>query len=81
MDTDAPECSEDTEARVEDMTLEEKLKVLKKYNPMDKYYEGAFIDSQDTVTNWCLAQVIAIDGKDLNIHFDGWPHKWDEVST
>ena len=42
------------EIKVEDMTLDKKLEVLKKHNYYDNYNEGRFIDAQDTVNTWCL---------------------------
>ena len=33
----------------------------------------------DTVNQWCLAEVVGIDQRTLNIHFDGWSPKWDCV--
>ncbi len=66
--------------RIEDMTLEKKLEVLKKYNPMEYYDENRYIDAQDSVNQWCLAQIVQVDNKNLNIHFDGWSNRWDVVS-
>jgi hypothetical protein len=62
------------------MPLEKKLEILRKYNPTDYYEEGRFIDAQDTVNSWCLAQIVNVDNKNLNIHFDGWSSRWDVVS-
>lgn len=45
---------EDVPMRVEDMTLEKKLEVLKKYNPIDFYDENRYIDAMDSVNQWCL---------------------------
>lgn len=66
--------------RVEDMPLEKKLEVLKKYNPYEKYDDGRFIDAQDSVNTWCLGQITEVEGKNIRIHFDGWSTKWDVVS-
>lgn len=61
------------------MLLEKKLEVLKKYNPIEYYEEGRYIDAQDTVNAWCLAQIVQVDNKSINIHFDGWSNRWDVV--
>lgn len=66
---------------MEDLPLDKKLEQLKKYNPLDYYEEGRFLDAQDTVNSWCLAQIVNIDNKNLNVHFDGWSNRWDVVST
>jgi hypothetical protein len=62
------------------MTLEKKLEVLRKYNPYDYYDEGRHIDAQDTINSWCLGSIVAVDNRNLNIHFDGWSNRWDIVS-
>jgi hypothetical protein len=62
------------------MTLEQKLAVLKDYKPTDYYLEGKYIDGVDTVTQWCLAQVVTLEGNTISIHFDGWSNRWDVVS-
>lgn len=66
-----------SELKVEDLPLEKKLEVLKKYYPIDFYEEGRFIDGLDTVNNWCVATISQIEGKKITIHFDGWSNKWD----
>jgi len=44
--------------RVEDLPLEKKLEILKKYNPTEFYEEGRYIDAQDTVNAWCLGSIV-----------------------
>ena len=65
--------------RIEDLTLDKKVEALRKYNPADFYDDGRFIDAQDTVNAWCLGQIVAVDNKNLNIHFDGWSDRWNIV--
>ena len=66
--------------KIEDLPLEKKLEVLKKYNQVEFFEEGRFIDAQDSVNAWCLGEIVSIDQKNLNIHFDGWSNRWDVVS-
>lgn len=42
------------QVRIEDLSLDKKLELLKKYNQYEGYDEGRFIDAQDTVNTWCL---------------------------
>lgn len=41
--------------KVEDLPLDKKLELLKKYNPIDYFEENRYIDAQDSVNSWCLA--------------------------
>lgn len=41
--------------------MEKKLEVLKKYNPVDFYEEGRFIDAQDSVNSWCLGEIVSVE--------------------
>ena len=66
--------------RIEDLPLDKKLELLRKYNPYEKYDDGRFIDAQDTVNTWCLGQITEVDQRNIRIHFDGWSPKWDVVS-
>ena len=61
--------------------MDKKLEILRKYNAYEFFDDGRFIDAQDTVNAWCLGQIVAVDNKNLNIHFDGWSNRWDIVST
>lgn len=47
--------------RIEDLPLDKKLEALKKHNYYDGYDEGRFVDAQDTVNTWCLAQITTIN--------------------
>jgi hypothetical protein len=31
----------------------------------------------DTVNQWCLSEIIGVEQRTLNIHYDGWSTKWD----
>ena len=64
---------------IEEMTLEKKLKVLERYDPADHYLLGAYVDSKDTVSNWCLGHIVKVQNYHVNVHFDAWPTRWDEV--
>lgn len=48
--------------------------------PMDLM--DMYIDAKDQVNNWCVAKIIDQDliNLKINIHFDGWSSKYDEVS-
>jgi len=59
--------------------LDKKLEELRKYNTIDFYDQGRYIDAQDTVNSWCHAQIIQCDNRNLQIHFDGWSNRWDVV--
>jgi len=68
------------ELHIEDLPLDKKLEVLKKYNPVDYYIKDNYIDAQDTVNTWCLSQVSEIlDPRNIRVHYDGWSSKWDVV--
>ena len=62
---------------IENLPLDKKLEQLKKYNSMDYYEEGRYIDALDSVNSWCLAEITSITNRTLTIHFDGWSNKWD----
>lgn len=66
-----------TAVKVEDLPLDKKLEIMRKYNYYDDYKVGKFIDAQDTVNTWCLGQVVASDGRLVTVHYDGWSSKWD----
>ena len=64
---------------METLPIERKLDVLKKLNYYDLYQQGKYIDAMDTVNQWCLGEIVTMDNRMLNIHFDGWSTKWDIV--
>lgn len=61
---------------------QKKDKPKKKYDPIDYYLKDTFIDCKDSVNSWCLGRIIDRNDKEriLNINFDGWSNKWNEVS-
>lgn len=67
------------------MTLQQKLQVLKNYRWQDHVEEGQYIDSMDTIQSWCLSRIESYNTKfqnpEINVHYDGWPVRWDRVST
>lgn len=38
----------------------------------------------DTIQTWCLSKIENYNSKlyspEVNVHYDGWPVKWDRVS-
>ncbi len=70
----------ETDRNVSDRQNTKKQK--KKYDPIDDYQENYYLDCKDSVNAWCLARIIERCDHDqtLKINFDGWSHKWDEVS-
>ena len=43
--------------------------------------KDCFVDAKDTVQNWWVAKAIDVEEtkEELNLHFDGWSTKYDEV--
>ena len=62
------------------LSLDEKLALLKKYNAVDFYKQDHFIDACDTTDAFCLAKIMQINGSNIQVNFDGWSSKWDLVS-
>lgn len=65
---------------IENLPLDKKLEYAKKINYSDQYETGKFIDAMDTVNQWCLAEIVNVENRNLTIHYDGWSSKWDCVS-
>ena len=44
-----------------------------------QYEIGRFIDSKDTMNQWCVALVTSFDPerKQVSVRYDGWSEKWD----
>ena len=61
------------------MPFEDKLKAMRAFwaTGWSNCKDGEYIDAMDTVSKWCLAQVIARDDTAARCHFDGWSSKWD----
>ena len=53
----------------------------KEYHIESYVKNGFYLDCKDDY-NWCVASITRIedDGNLLNIHFDNWSSKYDEVS-
>lgn len=71
-------CIEDT-SRVADLPFEDKEKALKAH--LDGVWVNAqlgdYIDAVDTVSKWCLSQIVARDDNQVMVRFDGWSFRWD----
>ena len=37
-----------------------------------------WVDIRDTVSKWCLGQIVDVAEGRVLAHYDGWPSKWDE---
>lgn len=50
------------------------------YDYIKDLIEGSFVDAEDTVKNWCVAQVKSIneEAEEINVHYDGWSVKYDD---
>jgi len=62
---------------------QKKDKPKKKFDPIDFYLKDTYVDCKDSVNNWCLARILerCDDDRTIKVNFDGWSHKWDEVSN
>lgn len=54
------------------MTLDQKKERLNKYDHTPLVKVGAFVDANDTTSNYLIAKVIEIDGTQALVSFDGW---------
>lgn len=65
--------------RVEDLPLKERLLLVKNNpNPFGNVKPGLWVDAMDTINSWLTAQIEEVEDNTIKVHFDGWPHKWDE---
>ena len=64
--------------KVEDLPFDKRVEEAKKYFFLDTLRAGLYIDALDTVNSWCLAKVVELDERLVKVHYDGWPHKWDD---
>ena len=64
---------------VEELPLTERVKLSETCNPYKGISPGWMIDARDTVNNWCVAEVIKVEGNEVLVNFDGWSSKYDEV--
>ena len=60
-------------------SLIESAALLKSYNQLSYFIKDAYIDAMDMNNSWRVAKIHEIDGDILNLVFDGWSRKWDEV--
>ncbi len=54
------------------------LKYLWQREGLTPFFVGQWIDAKDTANHWLEAQVVAVDGTDIAIHYKGWKGKYDE---
>lgn len=62
------------------MNIEQKSKLVKDFNLFHYLYKGAYIDAMDTTNKYLVAQITEKDENFLSVNFDGWSHKFDQVS-
>lgn len=74
------EKSTDPSKKIEDLPLQERIKYAETYNPFQDIVPGTLIDALDTVPNWCVAEVLSVQGNDIKVNYDGWTHKFDAVN-
>ena len=79
--TDPTKMTDTKDAAVppEDLPLPERVKLADAVNPYLGIAPGWFVDARDTINNWCVAEVLRVDGNDLKLSFDGWSSKYDDV--
>eukprot|EP00468_Gymnochlora_sp_CCMP2014_P003603 CAMPEP_0167753204 /NCGR_PEP_ID=MMETSP0110_2-20121227/7576_1 /TAXON_ID=629695 /ORGANISM="Gymnochlora sp., Strain CCMP2014" /LENGTH=320 /DNA_ID=CAMNT_0007638929 /DNA_START=446 /DNA_END=1408 /DNA_ORIENTATION=+ len=54
------------------------LKYLWEREYLQPFYVSQWVDVEDTTSKWLEAQIIAIDGTNVAIHYKGWKTKYDE---
>ena len=61
--------------------MEQKLLDAKNYNFNNDFIVDSYIDAKDTLSKWCVAQIIEIDeaNNSVRLHFEGWATRYDEV--
>ena len=63
---------------IEDLPLAERLKLADTFEPMKNPFVGMYVDARDTVSTWCVAEVLTISVNEVKVSFDGWSSKYDE---
>ena len=63
------------------MTLEQKKKALDAYVPAEYYTKGSYLDAQDTTNVFMTGKIVGATATDVQVNYDGWPQKWDSVSS
>ena len=66
--------------RLEDLPLADRVKLAEEHKPFEGIEQGWLIDAKDTVENWCIANVLKVENNEVNVNYDGWSAKYDEVS-
>jgi hypothetical protein len=65
--------------RIEDLPLDKRLELVKNNpSPFGNVKPGLWVDAMDTINSWLAGQIEEIEDNTIKVHFDGWPHKWDE---
>jgi len=64
---------------IEDLPLAERAKLAESFDPYKGIEPGWHIDARDTINNWCVAEVLKVNGGEIKVNFDGWSNKYDEV--
>ena len=64
---------------VEELPLAERVKFADSVNPYNGIAPGWYIDARDTINNWCVAEVLKVEGNDVKVSYDGWSSKYDDV--
>ena len=64
------------------MQIEEKIQYAKDYDYTQDYKLNGYVDAKDTVSNWCVAEVIEVfeESNSIRVHYEGWTQRYDEVS-
>lgn len=67
------------QVRIEDLPLQKRIELAKNIpNPFGSIKPGLWVDALDSINSWCASKIIDVDDNLIKVHFDGWPHKWDE---
>ena len=71
----------------EQMIINDKTDVIKpkpkqKYKFSEYLVVGTYIDAQDSINTWCVGRIVDDYQSDaIKVNYEGWHHKWNEVST
>ncbi len=85
MDTEKPTATSAASGQppvpFEDLPLAERVKIVDALPLLRGLAPGWLVDAKDTVNNWCVAEVLKVDGNDVALGYDGWSSKYDDVSS
>jgi hypothetical protein len=71
--------AEEDQVRVEDLPFDRRVQLAKNiHNPFGTVKPGLWVDALDSINSWLSATIEEVDDNTIKVHFDGWPHKWDE---